>query len=108
MAMDATDPREEAFQSPFAREHTLAFRAHVRRDRKLGLWAAGLLGKRDGQAEEYAQSLIAAEIEGAGSEALIGKIRPELPSGRVTRADHQLRRERARCFAEAKREVRAG
>lgn len=106
--MDAMNRHEEGIEPRFAREHTLAFRAHVRRDRKLGLWAAGLLGKRDGQAEEYAQSLIAAEIEGAGSETLIGKIRHDFQIGRVIQSDHQIRREMERCFAEAKHEVRAG
>ena len=73
--MDAMQQREQAFEAKFAHDQDLDFRAQVRRDRKLGLWAASLLGKRGAEAEEYAQSLIAAEIEGCGSEALVGKIR---------------------------------
>ena len=106
--MDVMNRREQAFEARFAHEQDLDFRAHVRRDRKLGLWAAGLLGKRDGSAEEYAQSLIAAEIEGAGSEALIGKLRHDFRIGSVDRSDHQIRREMDRCLAEARREVQAG
>ena len=63
--MDALDRREQAFEARSVRDRDLDFRANVRRDRKLGLWAAGLLGKQGAEAEEYVQSLIRAEIEGA-------------------------------------------
>ncbi len=104
--MDAMQQRERAFEARFAYDQDLDFRAQVRRDRKLGLWAASLLGKQGGEAEEYAQSLIAAEIEGCGCEALVGKLRHDFQIGRVTQSDHQIRREMDRCYAEAKREVR--
>ncbi len=105
--MDAMERREQAFEARFAQEQDLGFRAHVRRSQKLGSWAAGLLGKRGAEAEEYVQCLIRAEIEGAGTEDLMGKLRKDFAIGRVDQSEHQIRREMDRCLAEARREVRA-
>ena len=105
--MTILDRREQAFESRFARDEELTFRAHARRDRKLGLWAASFLGKQDGEAEEYAQALVAAEIEGGGSEAVISKLQHDFKLGRVSLSEPQIRREMDRCLTEAIQEVRS-
>ena len=39
------DKREEGFEKQFAHDEELRFKAMARRNKMLGLWAAGILGK---------------------------------------------------------------
>ena len=42
--MTTFDDRERAFENKYAHDEEMRFRAEARRDRLLGLWAAGLMG----------------------------------------------------------------
>jgi hypothetical protein len=43
--MTTFDKREEGFEKQFAHDEELRFKAMARRNKMLGLWAAGVLGK---------------------------------------------------------------
>ena len=43
--MTTFDDRENAFENKFAHDEELRFKAEARRNKLLGLWAAGLMGK---------------------------------------------------------------
>ena len=43
--MTTFDDRENSFEKAFAHDESLRFRAEARRNKLLGLWAAGLMGK---------------------------------------------------------------
>ena len=43
--MTTFDKREEGFEKKFAHDEELQFKAMARRNKLLGLWAAGMLGK---------------------------------------------------------------
>jgi hypothetical protein len=48
------DKREEGFEKQFAHDEELRFKAMARRNKMLGLWAAGVLGKSGADGEAYA------------------------------------------------------
>ena len=52
--MSKFDERENAFESKFAHDAEMQFRADARRNKLLGLWAAELLGKSGSDADDYA------------------------------------------------------
>ena len=54
--------REEAFEAKFAHDEDRAFKARARALRMLGLWAAGKRGETGKSAEDYARTLIEADI----------------------------------------------
>jgi hypothetical protein len=56
------DRREEAFEAKFAHDEENAFKVRARALRMLGLWAAGKRGETGKAAEDYARSLIDADI----------------------------------------------
>jgi hypothetical protein len=60
--MTSFDHREEAFEAKFAHDEERAFKARARALRMLGLWAAGKRGETGKAAEEYARTLIEADI----------------------------------------------
>lgn len=100
--MTTFDDRENAFENKFAHDAELQFKAEARRNKLLGLWAAGLLGKSGAEAEAYAKEVIAADFEEAGHEDVYRKIAGDLGD----RADETTIRTRMEeLMAEAKRQI---
>ena len=58
--MSSMDDRERAFETKFAHDAEMQFKAEARRNKLLGQWAAELLGKTGAAAEEYAKSIVVA------------------------------------------------
>jgi hypothetical protein len=104
--MTTFDKREDAFESKFAHDAELQFRAHARRNKLLGLWAASLLGKTGTDADAYAKEVIAADFEHAGHEDVFRKIRGDFDAAGVTQSDHQIRRTMDELLAKAIEQVR--
>jgi hypothetical protein len=90
--MTTFDKREDAFENKFAHDAELQFKAEARRNKLLGLWAAGLLGKSGAAAEAYAREVIAADFEKAGDSDVFAKVRRDFDAAGVTQSDHQIRR----------------
>ena len=106
--MTTFDKREEGFEAKFARDQTLRFKAEARRNKLLGLWAAEKLGKTGEDAQEYARSVIAADIEEAGEEDVFRKIRKDFDAAGVAESDHQIRRTMTELMATAIQQIEAG
>ncbi len=66
--MTTFDDRENAFENKFAHDAEMQFRAEARRNKLVGLWAAGLLGKSGDDAAAYAKEVVLADFEEAGHE----------------------------------------
>ena len=103
--MSGFDKREDGFEKKFAHDEALRFKAEARRDKKLGLWAAEKLGKTGAEAEAYAGSVIAADMEKAGDADVFAKIRRDFDAAGVTQSDHQIRRTMDEMLAAAMAEV---
>lgn len=104
--MTTFDRREDAFESKFAHDAELQFRAYARRNKLLGLWAAALLGKTGGEADDYAKAVVASDLEHAGHEDVFRKIRADFDAAGVSQSDHQIRRTMDELMAKAIEQVR--
>ncbi len=76
--MTSFDDREKAFESKFALDAEMQFKAEARRNKLVGLWAAGLLGHAGEAAEDYARSVVMADFEEAGTEDIVRKVSADL------------------------------
>jgi hypothetical protein len=83
------DKREEGFERQFAHDEELRFKAMARRNKTVGLWAAGLLGKTGADAEAYAKEVVLADFEEAGDSDVLRKLVKDLAG----KADEQQIRE---------------
>lgn len=90
--MSGMDERSDAFENKFAHDEELRFKAEARRNKMLGLWAAGLLGKEGDDAEAYAKEVVLADFEEAGDQDVFRKVRADFDAAGVEQSDHQLRR----------------
>jgi hypothetical protein len=76
--MTTFDDRENAFESKFAHDSEMQFRAEARRNKLVGLWAAGLMGKSGDDAAAYAMEVVAADFAEAGIEDVVAKVAGDL------------------------------
>jgi hypothetical protein len=76
--MTTFDDRQQAFEAKFAHDEELKFRVLARRDKLVGLWAAGLLGKTGDDADAYAKQVILSDLEEAGDADIIRKLVADL------------------------------
>ena len=70
--------RERAEEAKVAMDGETAFRVAARRNRLLGEWAAGLMGKSEDEAAEYARAVIKADFEEAGHDDVVRKVAADL------------------------------
>ena len=90
--------RKDAFENKFAHDEELKFKATARRNKLIGLWAAGKNGKSGADADAYAKEVVMADFEEAGDEDVFRKLRGDLPA---SVSDHQIRHAMDELMAEA-------
>ncbi len=103
--MSTFDDRERAEEARYALDQETQFKITARRNRLLGLWAADLLGLKDAVAEDYAKSVVIADLEEAGDDDVVRKVRGDLEKAGLTRTDAQIREEMARLLPIAREQV---
>ncbi|WP_199258921.1 DUF1476 domain-containing protein [Paracoccus binzhouensis] len=80
--MTTFDDRERAQEAKFAHDAELNFKAEARRNRLLGEWAAGLLGKTGDDARAYALTVVTSDFDEPGDEDVFRKLAADL-AGKV-------------------------
>lgn len=105
--MPTFDRREEGFERKFAHDEELRFRATARRNKLLGLWAAGHLGLEGAEAEDYAKSVVKADFAEPGEEDVYRKIRADFDAKGVEQSEHQIRRTMAELMDEAVAQIKS-
>jgi hypothetical protein len=103
--MTTFDKREEGFEKQFAHDEELRFKATARRNKMLGLWAAGKLGMSGPEADAYSKAIVTADLE-AGAD-VFGKIRRDFDAKGVKESDHQIRRTMDELLAKAVADIKA-
>jgi hypothetical protein len=98
------DKREEGFEKQFAHDEELKFKAMARRNKMLGLWAAGILGKSGADAEAYAKEVVLADFEEAGDNDVLRKVSKDLQPKGVT--EQQIRARMTELLTEAVAQIK--
>ncbi|PZQ79333.1 MAG: DUF1476 domain-containing protein [Ancylobacter novellus] len=99
--MSTFDKREDGFEAKYAHDENLKFKAHARRNRALGVWAAGKLGLSGDEADAYARSLVEADLEEAGDEDVYRKIKADFDAKSLDISEHRIRRTMDELLEEA-------
>lgn len=106
--MSEFDDRERAQEKKFELDQELEFRAQARRAKLVGLWAAGLMGMNGDPADQYAKSVVLADLEEAGEEDLFRKVKADLVQKNVAPSDNAIRVKMAEMLDEARRQIKDG
>jgi hypothetical protein len=105
--MTTFDEREKAFEKKFAIDEELRFKATVRRNKLLALWAAGKMGMNAAEAEDYARDIIKSGVEAHGEDALTRKIMADFAAKNVAQSEHQVQRVVGEMLALARKQIAA-
>jgi hypothetical protein len=106
--MSTFDKREEGFESKFAHDEELRFKARARSNKLIGLWAAEKLGLAGAAAETYAANIVAADLDKPNSDSVFSKLRMDFDENGVAQSDHQIRRTMEEAMAKAVAEIQTG
>jgi hypothetical protein len=105
--MTTFDEREKGFERKFAHDEQLRFKATVRRNKLLGLWAAEKLGRTGEEAEAYAKEVIRSDFQQPGDEDIIAKLRQDFQAAGVAQTDDQIRQALVEMLARAISQIEA-
>jgi hypothetical protein len=76
----------------------------ARRNKMLGLWAAGILGKTGADAEAYSKEVVLAEFEAGGDEEVAQKLLKDLQPKGVS--EQQIRTRMTELLTEAVAQIK--
>jgi hypothetical protein len=102
------DQRERAFETKFAQDEALRFKANARRNRMLGLWAARKLGLAGTDAESYARELVATDVDNPGSDGVFEKVSADFASRDIIEPGDAIRRMMEEFAMQALAEIDVG
>ena len=100
------DKRQKGFESKFAHDEETLFKAHARRAKLVGLWAAEKMGLTSDEAAVYAKTVVVADLAEAGAEDLFRKIRADFDARKVQQSDHQIRHHMDELMAVALEQIK--
>jgi len=106
--MTTFDKREEGFEKKFAHDEELRFKATARRNKLLGLWAAGKLGITGPEADAYAREVVIADLEEAGDGDVVRKLRKDFDAKQISISDQDIKTMMIDLMAQAVAQVQAG
>jgi len=104
-AMTTFNEREKAFEKKFEHDQDLQFKVTARKNKMLGLWAAGLMGKSGADAEAYAKEVVLADFERPGDSDVMEKLVKDLAAAGKPTEEHAIRKQAERLAEEAKAQV---
>lgn len=87
--------------------HEKDFRVTARRNKLLGMWAAGLMGLHGSEAESYAKQVISADLDEPGDEDVFRKLLGDFGRHGVQVSREQVRKKMDELIAEARHQLNA-
>ncbi|MEI7874375.1 MAG: DUF1476 domain-containing protein [Alphaproteobacteria bacterium] len=103
--MTTFNERERAFEQKFEHDQEIQFKVNARRNKLLGLWAAGLMGKTGADAEAYAKDVVMSDFEKPGDSDVMAKLVKDLAAAGKPTEEHTIRKQSERLVEDAKKQV---
>ncbi len=102
--MNTFEEREKDFENRYKHDQELQFKVKARRNRLLGLWAAGRMGLAGDAAASYAKEVVEAEFHG-GDPHVVHKVATDLTAKGQSATPEQVQFEMNHLAEEAKKQV---
>ena len=103
--MASSEDKQKAHENKFAYDSEMQFKAQARRNKLLGLWAAGKTGLSVDEAETYAKNMVVEGLQEAGDDNLIRKLASSFSEHGVEIAEAAVRAQIEVLMAEARDQV---
>ena len=104
---DSFKERGNSAEAKYAHDEETRFKAMARRNKLLGLWAAGEMGVSGAAADSYAKEVIQADFEEAGDDDVLRKIAKDFAAKSVRHESAAIRAKMDELLAIAGEQVMA-
>ena len=99
------EERESAFENKFAHDEALLFKAEARCCKLFGIWLGQQMGMSPEEAESYAGTIVAANLEEPGFDDVKRAVKPDIEAKGLDISEHVLDSQLEHFFAEAKKQI---
>lgn len=103
--MSTFDDRQKGYESKFARDEEMDFKINARRNKLLGQWAAGKLGRHGAEADAYAKDVVMADFEKEGDQDVVDKLLKDFAHAKLHVSEKDIRDEMERLLAVARKQI---
>lgn len=97
--------REKAYENKYAHDQAQQFKIEARACKLFGLWLAEAMGLEDEEAEAYAKTVVAANLDEAGFDDVLRAVRPDIEAKELKLGDEALLAQLDSFMARAKRDL---
>ena len=102
--MNKFDERQKSFEKKFVKDEELQFKVAARSNKYLSEFVCLKLGKSKDDQQAYTQELIKADMEEAGSEDVLRKIKKDFQAASINIEDSEIRNEIEKALLRAKKD----
>ncbi len=103
--MTTFNEREKGFEAKFKHDEELRFKVVARRNKLLGLWAAGLMGLEGEAVEAYAKDVVRSDFEAPGDDDVLRKVLDDLTGKGIEASEKLVRKQMNDLLAEAEDQI---
>ena len=103
--MASSENKNKVQENKFAHDSEMQFKAQARRNKLLGLWAAGKMGLPVDESESYAKNMVVEGLKEAGDENIISKLASSFSEHGLEIAEAAVRAQIEVLMAEARDQV---
>jgi hypothetical protein len=103
---DKFKEREKGFEKKFAKDEELQFKVQARSNKYIAEYVCSMLGKPDKEKESYTQEIIKADMEEAGQEDVVRKIKKDFQSASISVEDSEIRNQMEKALLRAKEDFK--
>ncbi len=102
---DSFSDREKGFEAKFKLDSEQAFKAEARRNRLLGEWLADKFGMTSSEKEDYAKSVVLADMDEPGIEDVMRKVMADIAARGIDVSEADIRSKIAELDAVAAQQI---
>lgn len=106
--MTSFEDREKLHEAKYVHDQDALFKINARRNKLLGEWVGGLLGKSGDELAAYAKEVVMVDFEEPGEEDVYHKIKTDIDAANVEMSEHRIRRQMADLLDVAREQIESG
>ena len=105
--MAGINDREKGFEAKFRQDQELRFKVTARRNKLLGIWAAGEMGLSGADADAYAREVVKSDFDEPGDDDVLRKVLGDLTAKGKASSEHSLRKRMDELMDTAMQQIQA-
>jgi hypothetical protein len=99
------EERKKKHEEKWALDEELRFKTKARSNKLFGRWAAGEMGLSGDDAEAYARTVVASELQAPGADAAFRKVRDDLSAAGITLPETEIHAKIAELAETARQQI---